>query len=105
MRGLDQNGNNVDTAQLFGSIHVQNATGSLLAQIGNRYPDVTITYDSITSNLFYYDFYGNTLLHTDIIENGANGSWGATPSQSANDQYTFTRFVGWSLSPESFTAD
>lgn len=106
MRGLDQGGNNVPTAQLFGSVHVASANGSELAELGDRYPDVTVTYDALVSNLYYYSFDGNTLLHTDIIQNGGNGVWNQTPSTPSNtDQYVFGSFVGWSLTPQSNTAD
>ena len=106
MRGLDQGGNNVPTAQLYGSVHVASANGSELAELGDRYPDVTVTYDALVSNLYYYSFDGNTLLHTDIIQNGGNGVWNQTPSTPSNtDQYVFGSFVGWSLTPQSNTAD
>lgn len=105
MRGLDQNGNNMDRAQLYGTVYVPNTTGAELAEVEGRYPGVTITYDSIISNLYYYDFYGNTLLHTDVVANGGNGSWQNTPSKPSNTaQYTFGNFQGWSLQKESATA-
>ena len=58
------------------------------------------------SNLYYYSFDGNTLLHTDIIQNGGNGVYNGTPSKPADTaQYVFGSFVGWSLTPQSNTAD
>lgn len=105
MRGLDQNGNNMDRAQLYGTVHVQATTGADLAVVEGRYPGVTITYDEIVSNLYYYDFYGNTLLHTDIIANNGSGSWQDTPSKPSDTaQYTFGNFQGWSLQKESAVA-
>ena len=106
MRGLDQNGNNTATAQLFGTVHVTNATGAEFAVLNGRYPDVTITYDTLTSYLNYYDFYGTTLLHTDTIQNGGNGTWDDTPTRPSNTaKYTFGNFQGWSLTKESSAAD
>ena len=104
MRGLDQNGNTTIAPQIFGSVHVENATGAELARIEGRYTDVTVTYDNLTSNLYYYDFYGNTLLHTEQIANGGNGTWSDTPSKPSDTaQYTFSTFMGWSLTKESKT--
>ncbi len=106
MRGLDQNGNNTATAQLFGTVHVTNATGAEMAALNGRYSDVTITYDTLVSYLNYYDFYGTTLLHTDTIQNGGNGTWNDTPAKPSNTaKYTFGNFQGWSLTKESGTAD
>ena len=55
MRGIDQSGNNTEHAQVYGTIHVPTADGAALASIQARYPDVTITYDHVTSQLFYYN--------------------------------------------------
>ena len=106
MRGLDQNGNNTATAQVFGSVHVPAATGAEMAALEGRYSDVTVTYDSLVSYLKYYDFYGTTLLHTETIQNGGNGTWNETPTKPSDTaQYTFGQFAGWSLTPESDTID
>lgn len=106
MRGLDQNGNNTATAQLYGTVTIESATGAQMALLEGRYPDVTVTCENVVSNLYYYDFYGTTLLHTDEgITSGGNGSWTGTPSTpSSTAQYTFGSFQGWSLTPESSTA-
>ena len=106
MRGLDQNGNTTPTAQIYGTVHVATATGAEMARLGNRYPDVTVTYDNLTSNLYYYDFYGTTLLHTESITNGGNGTWNDTPSKPSDTaQYTFGSFDGWATTPESNEGD
>ena len=106
MRGLDQNGNNVETAQLYGTVHATNADGATLATLGTRYPGVQITYDNLTSTLYYYDFYGTTLLYSETIYNGSSGTWASTPSKPSDTaQYTFGLFVGWALSPEQAFPD
>jgi len=107
MRGLDQNGNNVDTMQIFGTVHVPGITGAQLAEIQGRYPGVTVKYDSIVSNLYYYDFFGNKLLYTESVSNGGNGTWAGTVSTPSNTaKYTFNgSLLGWSLTPESKTVN
>ena len=50
MRGLDENGNNVDTAQLSGSIHVPYVTPGQASAINAAkvtYPSLSITYDEV----------------------------------------------------------
>lgn len=50
MRGLDENGNNIDTAQVTGSIHVGFVTPGQLSAINaarETYPNLTITYDEV----------------------------------------------------------
>ena len=50
MRGLDENGNNVDTAQVSGSIHVGYVTpgqASAIKRAKETYPSLSITYDEV----------------------------------------------------------
>jgi hypothetical protein len=50
MRGLDENGNNVDTAQVSGSIYVPTISYSTSVSINRfkeKYPSLTITYDEV----------------------------------------------------------
>lgn len=50
MRGLDENGNNVDNAQVSGSIHVAYVTPgqvSLINAAKGTYPSLSITYDEV----------------------------------------------------------
>ncbi|MBP3304940.1 MAG: hypothetical protein J6L24_03125 [Oscillospiraceae bacterium] len=52
MRGLDESGNNVDTAQVSGSVHVavlSYETYKNLASIRAKYPDLAITYDTVSA--------------------------------------------------------
>lgn len=105
MRGLDESGGNVDTAQVSGTITgLQNITGAWLAEMNERYPFITIEYEHITSNLYYYNYDGTTLLNTETIVDGGNGTYNGTPSRTATAQYTFA-FVGWSLEQDAQTAD
>lgn len=54
VRGLDENGNNVDIAQISGSIHVGEVSPSVKKRIEETksiYPSLNITYDSVGSYL------------------------------------------------------
>ena len=105
MRGLDESGGNVDTAQVSGTITgLDTITGAWLAQMQARYPFITITYNHITSNLFYYN--GETLYHTEAIQDGGNGMYNGTPikADSSDGHYSYT-FAGWSKDSDDNTVD
>lgn len=96
MRGLDESGNNLDTAQVSGTISVDTVTGAQVAEIQSKYPDIKIAYQHITSFLYFYNDTGTTLLYTQTIVDGADGKYsGSTPSKSSTAQYTYS-FSGWS---------
>ena len=106
MRGLDQNGNNMDKAQLYGTIYIPSLSSVQLEELRARYSDVTITYGQLISKLFYYDYYGNTLLYTETVLNDQAGVWPETPNKPTDTaQYTFGNFQGWALNKESDHAD
>ena len=99
MRGLDENGNNLDTAQVSGTISVDTVTGAQVAEIQSKYPDIKIAYQHITSFLYFYNDTGTTLLYTQSITDGADGAYSDnTPSKSSTAQYTYS-FAGWSKKP------
>lgn len=95
MRGLDESGNNVDTAVVSGTITgLGSITGAWLAEMMARYPNIRIEYEHITSYLRYYNHDGTTLIQEEEIHDGGNGTYSGTPSRTATAQYTFY-FVGW----------
>ena len=96
MRGLDENGNNMDKAQVSGTVHIGTLTGSELASLNSRYPSITVTYDNIVSKLFFYNDDGTQLLYTALVENGGNAMYvGSEPTKASTAQYEYD-FVGWS---------
>jgi len=104
MRGLDEHGGNMDHAQVSGTIHVDSLTGAQLASLQERYPDITVTYDHITSFLYYRSYDGSTLIYTETILDGGDGTYSGTPSRSSTAQYNFT-FVGWNTTQDAQTAN
>ena len=95
MRGLDQNGNNVNDAQIYGSIHVVTAAGAQIATIQNRYPEVTITYDVLLPSITYMSSDGQTILAIESVESGENGTKLLPDAIPSTVQYAYTP-AGWS---------
>ena len=100
MRGMDEKGINTEKPQMQGIIRIDSLTGSQLAEMQSRYPSIQIAYQHITSNLYFYNDDGSTLLYTAACVDGANGVYGgATPTKASTAQYTYTFSGGWSLTP------
>lgn len=108
MRGLDENGNNMDVAQISGRIHIPKLTSVELASLRSRYIHLTITYDSIAYYV-YYKNYDGTLLYTDTVAKGQKAidpvATGKIPAperpMTAAAVYVFN---GWGTLP-TITAD
>jgi hypothetical protein len=47
MRGLDEDGNNMDKAQASGHVHIKWLYGTQLKRIQRDYPSITVTYDNM----------------------------------------------------------
>lgn len=48
-----------------------------------------------TYSLKYYNYDGTSLLNTDTVAYGGNGTYSGTPARASDSQYAYT-FVGWS---------
>ena len=95
MRGLNENGGNEETAQLFGTIHIGTITGAVLKAFKDSYPDITIAYEHLTSKCYYYNYNGTTLLYTATATDGSNVNYrGSTPTKPSSISQNFT-FIGW----------
>ena len=98
--GLDENGLNTDVAHISGTCHIKELTGAERAEIAAAFPYLTITYDTIESQLIYMSEDGTTELHRETIVNGGNGSDPVSagtisaPTKSSTAQYSYT-FAGW----------
>ncbi|MBE6725105.1 MAG: hypothetical protein E7576_07950 [Ruminococcaceae bacterium] len=105
MRGLDESGGNVDTAVVAGKITgLDTITGAWLADKLSKYPNIEIEYQHITSSLRYYNYDGSTLITTETITDGGDGTYSGTPSRSSTAQYSYT-FVGWNRNKNATAKD
>lgn len=113
-RGIDENGNTLDSCRtsVSGKVHFSTIASSEVAEIeqyGFEY--ITITADTSTAYVRYYtDNTYTTLLYTQTIVNGGNAvnpvTSGAisTPTKSSTAQYTYS-FNGWNTLPTNVYTD
>ena len=103
MRGLDENNNNMATAQISGRIHIPLLLESELTSLRKRYSHIKITYDSIAYRVFYVN-YDNTLLYQTIIAENTKAidpvaqGFILTPTKPTDVGYTYS-YTGWSSLP------
>ena len=93
MRGIDQNGDNMPTAQVYGTIYVPNITGDIVAHAKERYPDISITYDHVSATLTYVDNDG-VVLGSETILDGADPVSVPALGDKVDGRYYYT-FLGW----------
>lgn len=97
MRGLDENGNNTDKAQISGIFTIAELTNDELAEMRERYPNIRIQYEHTHSNVYFYDDSGNTLLKTVTVYDGEDAAYSdSNPTKASTAQYSYS-FSGWSL--------
>ena len=100
MRGLDENGNNMDKAQVSGSVYVPTITSEELYNIQSRYPSVTVTYDTLI--LYTVRFWnGNKLQQTveNLRYNDVAQYTGETPVIQGVTNPEDYAFLCWSPEP------
>lgn len=98
MRGLDENGNNMDKAQISGIFTIDTLTGNDLAEMQERYPNIHIQYNHFTAQVNFYDDTGSILLKTVTVYDGGDTAYGSSnPTKASTAQYSYS-FTGWSLS-------
>lgn len=97
MRGLDENGNNVDKAQMSGTITIDTVTTAELARLNGRYLDITIKYNHLITKLTFCNYDGTVLATADIMDGGDGVYTGELPVRAETESAIYT-FVGWSKS-------
>ncbi|MBO6268113.1 MAG: CotH kinase family protein [Clostridium sp.] len=104
-RGIDEFGENTETAQIAGTIHMENITGEQLAALQSRYPYITVDYQHIVSYAYFYADDGVTLLDSEAATDGSDVTYhGTTPTRESTMQYTYAH-AGWSRTKGSETVD
>lgn len=97
MRGLDENGNNMEKAQVSGTFTIDTLTGNDLAEMQERYPNIKIQYNHFTAQVNFYDDSGSTSLKTVTVYDGGDTAYGSSnPTKASTAQYSYS-FTGWSL--------
>lgn len=105
MRGLDESGGNVDTAQVSGIIHTSSLTGDQIDSFNARYPFITFTADNLITTIKFMTWDGNSLYTTRSCVNGVmQGTIPTAPDRNPSEWYTYTP-VGWNLSQDATTND
>ena len=89
MRGLDQNGNNTPTAQIYGTIHVPIVSTWFLSNVQSRYSDLSITYDTLWQTILYKD-YDESLLDYELVDSGADAVGDLIPTREPTNTIVYT---------------
>ena len=109
MRGLDENGDapTPNIAQISGSVHVGTLSAennAALEQLGypQNFPYLTLTYDHTAVTLTYKTYDGSSIIATETVIDGGNGTKVNSTSRASTAQYNYTP-NGWSLTPNGST--
>ena len=109
MRGMDENGNNTEKAQVSGRIHTKSVTGShaaVIAEAMASYPELEIIYDEVKN--YTVRFYNGDVLIATVTEvtHGSSANYpGSTPVKQGVDVPDDWAFVGWSPDPTNVIED
>ena len=109
MRGIEINGQGqgeeVEKAQMSGTIHTAALRGDQIAAWKERYPTINVTADHTSSTLTLKNWDGSSTIKTITCVDGVpSESIPTPPSRTATAQYTYTA-VGWNRSMDSRTND
>lgn len=88
----------VGQAQVSGEIHTSSLTGAQIAAYNARYQYLRVTADHTSAVLTYMTYDGSSILDTETILDGGNGTKTNSYSRTATAQYTYTP-DGWATSP------
>lgn len=101
MRGLDEQGNNTDSAVVTGKCHIGIVSNDEPAMLESLFPYLDITYDTMTTkaNLIFMNHDGTEELYRQALYGGENGTApNIIPMRPADERYTYN-FAGWSETP------
>ena len=107
MRGLDEFGNNMEKAQISGTIHTATLSGQESAAIGERvanYPYLSVVADHTSAVLTLKTWDGGSTVGTVTYVDGvAQSALPSVPSRTSTAQYSYTA-AGWATSTDAQTA-
>ena len=104
MQGIDQNGDNEESPQLFFTVHVPTATGDQIDSVLERYPNIIVDADVATLTLRYWDTEGTEVLYTETVEKGQNGTYAGQPYHAPTARWSYV-FTGWNTRRNADEAD
>ena len=104
MRGLDENGNNVDKPQVSGTVYIASLTSAEMHKIQSRYPNITVIYNELIPCTIRF-WNGDTLLQTVVTYTGAAEYTGETPVYPGETDWSRWAFIGWDPDPATATED
>ena len=109
MRGIEINGQGqgeeVDDAQVSGTIHADSLRGDDIARWKERYPTINVTADHTSSTKTFKSWDGSTTIGTVEYSDGRpNGPLPSVPARTQTDQHTFAA-VGWNTAQDAQTAN
>ena len=110
IKGVDENGENVDTPQISGRCYITALTGEEYATIKAAFPYMKIAYSNLTTQLIFMLQNGTELTRQTIL-NGGNGYDPIkkgdinAPAMSSTAQYHFTFAGGWTEDPYGETVN
>ena len=105
MRGLDEEGNNTDLAQISGTIHVEEITpaeNKVISEAQRKYPDLKVTYDVLVPYTVRFFNYDGTLLETVYVEIEGEDAVYSDGIPTRGEGWEFT---GWEPEPTNITGD
>ena len=108
MRGLDENGNNMDFAQIQGTIHIDALTGAELAHLEDRledYPYFKVVCDHSSSTKTFKSWDGSETIGTvTYIDGKPSTALPSVPARTQTAQYTYAA-AGWNTEEDAQTAN
>ena len=108
MKGIDERGETVGSAQIYGTIHVPAINTDQIRAIQARYHDITIAPTVISYRVRFYN--GETLLHTAFVESGTDATDPViagtieTPYKESEGRTGYA-YAGWDIPLTNITAD
>lgn len=108
MRGLDENGNNTDYAQVSGTVYIEELTQpqlDIIAEAQKRYPSLSVAFSRIKT--FTVEFYVDGVLKQTVtdVTYGSTVEYDGIPTRENASAAEDWRFIGWSPEPVNVTED